>query len=283
MKILIACEFSGVVREAFNAYHGNHAISCDLLPPEDGRTDYHYQGDVRDILNDGWDMMIAFPPCTYICSSGLHWNKRRPERQKLTDEALDFVRLLMNAPIPKIAIENPIGCISTQIRKQDQIIQPWMFGHPERKATCLWLKNLPPLNHTKIIPPKGYKQIKFASEMPLCPDCNEEAYCEEHQKHFADCDCYGPTQDGIFYKTINGYMFGTEQENLHPLWNNQTPSGQNNVPPSPTQWMERSRTYPGIAAAMAEQWTPQKDKDDNDNRMFLNGKWYNMTRKENKQ
>jgi hypothetical protein len=112
----------------------------------------HIQGDVTKILNQGWDLMIAHPPCTYLCSSGLHWNKRRPERAKETENALDFVRLLLSAPIPRIALENPIGCISTRIRKPDQTIQPWQFGHPESKATCLWLKNLPLLNPTQVLP-----------------------------------------------------------------------------------------------------------------------------------
>jgi hypothetical protein len=143
MRVLVACEFSGVVREAFNAYSGVYAISCDLLPPEDGRTDYHYQGDVRDIIHEGWDLMIAHPPCTFLCTSGLHWNKRIPGRQELTDESLEFVKLLLDAPIPRIALENPIGCISTQIRKPDQIIQPYQFGEDASKATCLWLKGLP--------------------------------------------------------------------------------------------------------------------------------------------
>jgi hypothetical protein len=142
--------------------------------------------------------MIAFPPCTYLCSSGLHWNKRIPERAKLTKEALEFVKLLLDAPIPKIALENPIGCISTRIRKPDQIIQPYQFGHPESKGTCLWLKSLPKLIPTKVL------------TKPAC-----------------------------------GY------------WDNQTPSGQNKLGPSPTRALERSRTYTGIARAMADQWFPK--------------------------
>lgn len=112
------------------------------------------QGDVRDILNAKWDMMIAHPPCTYLCRSGLHWNKRHPGRQILTDEALEFVETLLHAPISRIALENPIGCISTAIRKPDQIIQPHQFGHDASKATCLWLKNLPPLSPTRDIEPR---------------------------------------------------------------------------------------------------------------------------------
>ncbi len=128
MRVIIACEYSGRVREAFRKL-GHDAWSCDLLPAEDG-SPYHYQCDIRDVLRRGWDLMIAHPDCTYLCSSGLHWNARgvlvdgRP-RQELTEEALDFVRLRMDPPIPRIAIENPVGCISTRIRKPSQIIQPY--------------------------------------------------------------------------------------------------------------------------------------------------------------
>ena len=142
MKILVACEYSGKVRDAL--IKKNHEVlSCDYLPSL--RKGPHYQGDVFDVIDNGWDMMIAFPPCTYLCSSGLHWNKRRPERARQTVEALDFVRKLMDVDIPKIAIENPVGCISTQIRKPDQIVHPYQFGDDASKATCLWLKNLPKL------------------------------------------------------------------------------------------------------------------------------------------
>jgi len=125
-------------------------MSCDLLPTDVPGP--HYQGDVSDIINDGWDLMIAHPPCTYLCSSGLHWNKRRPERAAQTEQALQFVQLLLDANIPKIALENPIGCISTRIRKPDQTVQPWQYGHPESKATCLWLKGLHLLQATDILP-----------------------------------------------------------------------------------------------------------------------------------
>lgn len=199
MRVLVACEFSGIVREAFNARAGVYAISCDLLPAEDGRTDYHHQGDVREILADGWDLMIAHPPCTYLCSSGLHWNKRIPGRSEETEKALEFVRMLMNAPIARIAVENPIGCISSRIRKPDQIIQPYDFGEDASKATCLWLKGLPLLNPTRYIQPR----------------------------------------------IVDGKK----------RWSNQTNSGQNRLTPSDDRWAERSKTYPGIAAAMAEQWT----------------------------
>jgi hypothetical protein len=148
MKVLVACEFSGRVRDAF-LRRGHDAMSCDVLPTD--AEGPHYEGDVRDILGDGWDLMVTHPPCQFLCSSGLHWNKRRPERAALTEEALEFVRLLLDAPIPRIALENPIGCISSRIRKPDQIIQPWMFGHGETKATCLWLKGLPKLQPTNIV------------------------------------------------------------------------------------------------------------------------------------
>jgi hypothetical protein len=128
-------------------------MSCDLLPSESTIGD-HYQGNVLDILDHGWDLMIAHPPCTYLCSSGLHWNKRKPERAQHTEEALDFVRTLLDAPIPKIALENPIGCISTRIRKPTQTIQPYQFGDDASKSTCLWLKGLPPLQPTNFVEPR---------------------------------------------------------------------------------------------------------------------------------
>ena len=192
MKVLIACEYSGRVRDAFLKL-GHDALSCDLLPSDVPGP--HHVGDVRDLLDKEWDLMIAHPPCTYLCSSGLHWNKRRPERAAKTEESLAFVRLLMEAPIPRIAIENPIGCISTRIRRPEQTIHPWQFGHPESKATCLWLKNLPLLKPTDILA-----------------------------------------------KPASG------------RWENQTASGQNNLPPSADRWKVRSLTYQGIADAMAAQW-----------------------------
>ena len=144
-RILVACEFSGIVRDAF-ATRGWDAWSCDLLPSE--RPGQHYQGDVRDILGQRWDMMIAHPPCTYLAVSGARWFTARRREQ---DDALQFVRLLLDAPIAHIAIENPISIISTRIRKPDQIIQPWQYGHGETKATCLWLKSLPPLQPSHIV------------------------------------------------------------------------------------------------------------------------------------
>jgi len=145
MKVLVACEYSGTVRDAF-IEHGHDAISCDLLPTD--RPGPHYQGDVRDILENGFDLMIAHPPCTHLAVSGARWFK---DKQKEQGEALDFVRLLLNAPIERIALENPISIISSRICKPNQIVQPWQFGHPESKATCLWLKNLPNLVPTNIL------------------------------------------------------------------------------------------------------------------------------------
>lgn len=197
MKVLVACEYSGIVREAFKQ-QGHKAMSCDLLPTE--LPGHHYQGDIRRVLGAGWDLMIAHPPCTYLAVSGLHWNKRgvmldgRP-RAELTEEALEFVQLLLDAPILRIALENPVGAISTRIRKPDQMLQPWWFGDDASKKTCLWLKNLPPLVPTNMLP--GDSRTRRA---------------------------------------------------------NQTPSGQNKLGPSPDRWKERSRTYQGIADAMATQW-----------------------------
>lgn len=145
LRVLGACEYSGAGRDAFAAL-GHDATSCDLLPTD--APGQHYQGDVRDVLEAGWDIMIAHPPCTHLTVSGARWFKDKQDEQ---NEALDFVRLLLSAPIPKIALENPISIISSRIRKPDQIIQPWQFGHGETKATCLWLKNLPKLQPTKIV------------------------------------------------------------------------------------------------------------------------------------
>lgn len=147
MKVLVACEYSGRVRDAFLAL-GHDAMSCDLLPTDvDGP---HYQGDVFDIINDGWDLMIAHPPCTHLAVSGARHFAAK-QASGVQQEALQFVQRLLDAPIERIALENPISIISSRIRKPDQIIQPWMFGHGETKATCLWLKNLPLLSPTKIV------------------------------------------------------------------------------------------------------------------------------------
>ena len=196
MRVLVACEFSGTVRRAFAAL-GHDAWSCDLLPADD-QSSNHLCCDVREVMGCGFDIMVAHPPCTYLTSSGLHWNSRIPERAKETEKALAFVSELLSAPIPRIALENPIGCISSRIRKPDQIIQPWQFGNDASKATCLWLKNLPSLTPTEIVLPRK----------------------------------------------VNG----------KDRWANQTDSGQNRLPPSPDRWKIRSITYPGIAAAMADQW-----------------------------
>ena len=144
-RILVACEFSGIVRDAFRE-RGHDAVSCDLLPSE--RPGPHIRGDVLDVLDGGWDLLIAHPPCTYLAVSGARWFAGRHAEQ---EAALDFVRLLLDAPIPRIALENPVSVISSRIRKPDQIIQPWQFGHGETKATCLWLKGLPPLVPTDIV------------------------------------------------------------------------------------------------------------------------------------
>ena len=181
MKILVACEYSGVVRRAFAA-QGHDAWSCDLLPSEDNSPN-HIQGDVVPLLGQGWDLMICHPPCTHLAVSGARWFHLK---QKEHAEALTFVRLLLDAPIPRIALENPVSIISSRIRKPDQVIQPWQFGHGETKATCLWLKGLPKLKPTTIVE-------------------------------------------------------GREQR----IWK---------LPPSPDRWKERSRTFTGIAEAMANQW-----------------------------
>lgn len=262
MNILVACEFSGIVSGAFRK-RGQDAWSCDLLPTEsDFMRPYHIQGDCLDAIRAGrptdgarWDLVIAHPPCTYLCSSGLHWNKRVPGRDAKTREALEFVRAILDADVPRIALENPVGCISTHIRKYDQKIQPWQFGHDASKGTCLWLKNLPLLSHTRIIPPAGWQLVKYAYDCIPCPCC-DEPYCEEHDQHYADCDCIGPTVDDATYRLIDGYLFATLKKPApRPVWGNQTPSGQNKLGPSEDRWKDRSRAYPGIAEAMAAQWS----------------------------
>lgn len=160
LKILIACEFSGTVRDAF-IRGGHSAMSCDLEPTES--VGPHYQGDVMDIINNGWDMMIAFPPCTHLAVSGAkHFAKKRADGRQ--QQGIDFFLKIINANIPKIAVENPIGIMSTIYKKPTQIIQPWQFGDEAQKTTCLWLKNLPNLLHTNIVgkgkfytSPKGKK------------------------------------------------------------------------------------------------------------------------------
>lgn len=151
LRVLVACEYSGTVRDAFRDL-GHDAVSCDLLPTD--APGPHHKGDVSEVIYAGWDMMIAHPPCTYLSVSGMHWTKRGLRDPQLTEDALDFVRLLMAAPIPRIAIENPISVISSRIRKPDQIVQPWQFGHDASKATCLWLKGLSPLVATQTVEPR---------------------------------------------------------------------------------------------------------------------------------
>lgn len=215
-RILVACEFSGIVRDAFAAL-GHDAWSCDLEPSE--RPGQHVQGDVLTLLREPWDLMIAHPPCTYLCNSGARWWAKRQEEQR---DALDFVRTLLDAPIPRIALENPEGKISTAVRPSDQTIQPWMFGEDASKATALWLKNLPRLLQTRILD---------ASRM-RCRFCR--AIFPAHYGLYG-CAC------------LSGYM-------AQPIYANQTPSGQNKLGNTKTRARERSRTYQGIAAAMAAQW-----------------------------
>lgn len=164
MRVLIGCEYSGVVRRAFRE-QGHDAWSCDFLPSEDD-SPHHIQGDVLKLIGDGWDMAVFHPPCTYLAVSGMHWTTRGFRDPKLTEDALDFVRKLMDAPIPRIAVENPVSVISSRIRKPDQIIHPYMFGDPYMKKTCLWLKNMPKLEHTNVVDGREQKCWKH----PPSPD-----------------------------------------------------------------------------------------------------------------
>ena len=162
MKVLVACEYSGIVRDAFTS-KGHDAWSCDILPTESPGN--HFQGDILEHLDKGWDLMIAHPPCTHLAVSGARWFAEGRKPWSLQIEALDFVRKLLNAPINKIALENPVSVISTKIRKPNQIIQPFEYGHDVSKKTCLWLKNLPKLKPTKIVKPdiiekNGYKMSR---------------------------------------------------------------------------------------------------------------------------
>lgn len=159
MKVLIGCERFGRVRDAFIAL-GHEAYSCDLVDAPGP----HFKCDVRELLNWDWDLAVFFPDCTYVCGSGLHWNKRRPGREDKTEEAIKFFVGLYNCPIPKVALENPIGCLSTRFRKPDQIIQPWQFGEDASKATCIWLKGLPLLVPTDVLP--GGKKVRRANQTP---------------------------------------------------------------------------------------------------------------------
>ena len=206
MRVLVACEFSGIVRDAFIAC-GHDAVSCDLLPSE--RPGRHYCGDVRDVLDDGWDLLIAHPPCVYLSSSGLHWNSRGVtvggrDRWELTEEAIEFARLFMEGAsrILYRAVENPIGILSTRVRKPDQIIQPWQFGEDASKATCLWLHGLPLLRPT--------------------------VFCEPRLV----------LHRGKWVKR----------------WGNQMDAGQCKLGESKGRSAVRSRTFAGVAEAMAAQW-----------------------------
>ena len=201
LRVLVACEFSGIVREAFRRL-GHDAVSCDLLETEIPGP--HHLGDVRDVLGQGWDLIIAHPPCTYLCASGLHWNKRRPERAAQTTAALEFIRELWAAPCARLALENPIGCIPSRLGlPATQIVQPYDFGDDASKATCLWLRGLPKLTPTQRVP-------------------------------------------GRLVRLPNGKTV--------ERWGNQLDSGQSNLPPSADRWALRSRTFPGLAEAMAAQW-----------------------------
>ena len=160
MRVLVACEYSGTVRDAFIA-RGHDAVSCDLLPTD--RPGPHLQCDVRDILGDGWDLMIAHPPCTHLAVSGARWFKDKRAEQA---EALEFVRTLMAAPIPRWCIENPVSVISSRIRKPDQVVQPWQYGHGETKATCLWLNGLPKLTPTNVVDGRAAR----VHRLPPSPD-----------------------------------------------------------------------------------------------------------------
>jgi hypothetical protein len=200
MRVLIACEYSGAVRDEFIKL-GHDAMSCDLLPTDVPGP--HYEGDVFDIINDGWDLMIAFPPCTHLAVSGAAWfeAKRKDGRQQ---EGLDFVKRLMLSEIDKIAIENPMGIISTNIRPHDQVIQPYQFGDPFQKSTCLWLKNLPKLTPTNIVGKGEFKEWVDKK---------------------------------------------TGKKKRQPLWFFEALS-QGDL-----RWKIRSQTFPGIAKAMADQWS----------------------------
>jgi hypothetical protein len=218
-NVLVAAEYSGVVRDAF-LEKGHRVISCDLLPTQ--RPGPHYQGDVREIIDAvAWDLLIAHPPCTYLAVSGMHWTTRGFRDPQLTEDALDFVRLLMNSKIKEKAIENPVSIISTRIRKYDQLIHPYMFGHDASKSTCLWLDNLQPLD----IDPSQYVEPRW-----VC------------------CGSVIPEGRSGFCKKCNG------SKKPLPRWGNQTNSGQNALSPSDDRWKKRSDTFPGIAKAMAEKW-----------------------------
>lgn len=226
MKVLIGCETSGKTRRAFAA-RGHEAWSCDLLPADD-ESPMHFQMDIRHVLHvmrGYFDLFIVHPTCTFLSVSGLHWNARgrmvdgRP-RSELTEEAIAFCLEMMAADIPRIAMENPVGCLSTRYRKPDQFIQPYEYGHDASKKTCLWLKNLPPLvaDPALWVAPRlvcDGCRATFAYGIHRCPKCGSEQF--------------------------------------KPRWANQTDSGQNALTPSDDRWKLRSETYAGWSAAMADQ------------------------------
>lgn len=253
-KVLIACEESQTVTKEMRAL-GIEAYSCDTEPCSGGHPEWHLQQDVIPLLKESWDMVIAFPPCTDLAVSGArHFAAKKADGRQ--QKSIDFFMAFANCSAPKFAIENPVGIMSNIWRKPNQIIHPWMFGHAESKKTCLWLKNLPPLivNIDNIIPPKGWQQVMCASDMAECSLCGEP-FCSKHNEHYADCACIGPTEDDVSYKQIDGFLFATrEYPAPRPLWENQTPSGQNKLGPSPERAKIRSKTYAGIAKAMATQW-----------------------------
>ena len=231
---------------------GHDAWSCDLLPAED-ESPHHIQGDLLGVIDGGWDLAVFHPPCTHLAVSGARWFKDKQAEQA---EALEFVRALLAAPIPKIALENPVSIISSRIRKPDQVIQPWHYGADASKKTCLWLKGLPKLevHLPNIVPPKGWRLVREVTDMLECEGCGEP-YCPEHEEHYADCECISSTTPDATYKVVDGVAFATlEDPAPRMLWANQTPSGQNKLGPSADRWKLRSATYPGIAKAMAEQW-----------------------------
>jgi hypothetical protein len=225
VRVLVACEFSGIVRDAFRN-RGHDAWSCDLLPCE--RPGPHYQCDIRDKLGDDWDLMIAHPPCTDLAVSGARYFKEK-QADGRQQAAIDFFLLLATATIPRIAVENPVCIMSRLWRKPDQINQPYQFGHPESKKICLWLKGLLPLQPTQICEPIWMKREATLFEP-------EQDYKDSSGKR------YNPTH----------YLMGRSQIKR---WANTTPSGQNSLPPSADRWKIRSRTYQGIADAMAAQWS----------------------------
>ena len=228
MKVLVACEYSGRVRDAFIA-QGHDAMSCDILPTDSPGP--HYQGDIRDVIGGGWDLMIAHPPCTYLTIAA-EWaykdeQKKRIKpgtligaaRRQAREEAIEFVMMLADADIPRIVIENPVGVLSSRWRKPDQFIQPYEFGDDASKKTCLWLKGLPPLRPTGYVEPRVVccGSVIESGDKYGCPNC-----CGENI--------------------------------ARPRWGNQTDSGQNKEPPGKDRWKIRSTTWQGWADAMAAQW-----------------------------